>query len=133
MTSGYALAFWSAVAAVLLTLGAVYLLPQSPPALYLRYVLGVLFVLYMPGHALIGALYPKAEDLNEVENLALSIGLSLAVVPLIALMLGYTPWGARLGSTITSLSLFTLALSLVASSRRTTFARLGNLKDVPTQ
>ena len=124
VTSGYALAFWGAVAVVLLTMAAVYLLPQGPPALYFRYVLGVVFVLYMPGHALITALYPKADDLNDVENLALSIGLSLAVVPLIALMLSYTPWGARLDPTILSLSLFTIALSLAASSRRTTFVKL---------
>ena len=124
VTSGYALAFWGAAAAVLLILAAVYLLPQGPPALYFRYVLGVVFVLYMPGHALITALYPKADDLNDVENLALSIGLSLAVVPLIGLMLSYTPWGARLESTIFSLSVFTIALSLAATSRRTTFLKL---------
>ena len=124
VTSGYALAFWGAAAAVFLTMAAVYLLPQGPPALYFRYVLGVVFVLYMPGHALITALYPKADDLNGVENLALSIGLSLAVVPLIGLMLSYTPWGARLESTILSLSLFTIALSLAAASRRMTFVKL---------
>ena len=134
VTSGYALAFWGAVAAVLLTLVAVYLLPLEPPALYFRYVLGVVFVLYMPGHALLSALYPKADDLNEVENLALSIGLSLAVVPLIALILSYTIWGARLDSTILSLSAFTVALSLAATARRTTFLKLGTpLNQMPRQ
>ena len=132
VTSGYALAFWGAVAAV--TLVAVYLLPLEPPALYFRYVLGVVFVLYMPGHALISALYPKADDLNEVENLALSIGLSLAVVPLIALILSYTIWGARLDSTILSLSAFTVALSLAATARRKTFLKLGTpLDQMPRQ
>jgi uncharacterized membrane protein len=38
---------------------------------------------------LIEALYPRKEDLESLERLTLSIGLSLAVVPLIGLFLNY--------------------------------------------
>jgi len=42
------------------------------------------------------ALYPRGDELTPLERLALSIGLSLAVVPLVGLVLNYTPWGIRL-------------------------------------
>lgn len=89
-----------------------------PPFLYIRYALGSLFVLYLPGSMLIEALYPKSQDLEGLERLALSIGLSLAVIPLIGLLLNYTPWGIRLTQITISLAAFTEALALTALIRK---------------
>ncbi|MFP3976163.1 MAG: DUF1616 domain-containing protein, partial [Dehalococcoidia bacterium] len=58
-----------------------------------RIVLGILFVLFFPGYMLIAALFPRKESLDGIERVALSFGLSIAVVPLIGLVLNYTPWG----------------------------------------
>ena len=93
---------------------AVILVPDSP----LRTILGIPFVLFFPGYTLIGALFPGKNDLGELERLALSIGLSLAVVPLVGLALNYTPWGIRLYPIITSLFILTLLLSIVSNYRR---------------
>ena len=93
---------------------AVALLPGSP----LRAALGVPFVLFFPGYSLISALYPGKGDLDGVERVALSIGLSLAIVPLIGLALNYTPWGIRLAPTVASLFLFTLSMSILSAYRR---------------
>lgn len=82
-----------------------------------RIALGSLFVLFLPGYSLIEALYPRGDELSPLERLALSIGLSLALVPLVGLILNYTPWGIRLDPIIASLSGVTLAL-LIASSYR---------------
>jgi uncharacterized membrane protein len=49
---------------------------------------------------------------------ALSFGLSIAVVPLIGLGLNYTPWGIRLMPVIISLCLFTVMMSVAAYLRR---------------
>lgn len=57
--------------------------------------LGLFFLLFTPGYALTAALYPRRSDLRPLERLALSFGLSLAVVPLIALALNYSPWGVH--------------------------------------
>ena len=61
-----------------------------------RIVLGVLFVLFFPGYTLVAALFPARNSIGRIERLALSFGLSIAVVPLIGLGLNYTPWGIRL-------------------------------------
>lgn len=49
---------------------------------------------------------------------ALSIGLSLALVPLVDLALNYTPWGIRLEPVIVSLTLLTLALGFLSVYRK---------------
>ena len=93
---------------------SILLVPDSP----LQAVLGVPFVLFFPGYILVSALFPGKKDLGGIERLALSIGLSLAVVPLVGLALNYTPWGIRLAPIMASLFMFTLLLSIVANYRR---------------
>jgi uncharacterized membrane protein len=75
-------------------------------------------VLFLPGYSLIAALFPKKNDLDGIERLALSFGLSIAVVPLIGLGLNFTPFGIRLVAILVSLSIFTLAMCLIAHFRR---------------
>lgn len=81
-------------------------------------VLGLPVVLFFPGYALIAALYPRHADLDGIERLALSLGLSLAVVPLIGLVLNYTPWGIRLTPIVVSLITFVVACSAFAARNR---------------
>jgi len=75
-------------------------------------------VLFIPGYALIAALFPGKHDLDGIERLALSFGLSIAVVPLIGLALNFTPFGIRLDPILASLVLFTTAMALVTQYRR---------------
>jgi len=84
----------------------------------LRVALGLPFVLFFPGYTLIAALFPGREDLDGIERVALSFGLSIAVVPLIGLLLNYTPWGIRLYPILISLNLFVLAMSVLGWYRR---------------
>jgi len=123
--SFYSLWFWALNLIILVTGFAIYLMPQVPPYVYLRYAVGSLFVLYLPGFALIEALYPKREDLDSLERLALSIGLSLALVPLVGLVLNYTPWGIRLNPIFISLAFLTIALGAVAVTRKFTYLKMG--------
>ncbi|NLA39706.1 MAG: DUF1616 domain-containing protein, partial [Methanomicrobiales archaeon] len=85
---------------------------------FLRILFGVAMVLFIPGYALIAALFPARDDLDGIERVALSFGLSIAVVPLIGLALNYTPWGIRLDPILASLTIFTLAMAAVAWYRR---------------
>lgn len=84
----------------------------------LRIALGLAFLLFFPGYTLIAALFPKKQSLGGIERIALSFGLSIAVVPLIGLILNYTPWGIRLYPILISLTVFILAMSGVAWYRR---------------
>ena len=83
-----------------------------------RNILGLPLVLFLPGYALIAALFPAKSDLDGIERTALSFGLSIAVVPLIGLGLNYTPWGIRLLPILISLSVFTLVMCGLAYLRR---------------
>jgi len=91
-----------------------------PPlaTLPVRVPLGLVMVLFLPGYALIAALFPKRNDLDGIERMALSFGLSIAVVPLMGLGLNYTPWGIRLTPVVVSISAFTVVMSAIAHLRR---------------
>jgi len=84
----------------------------------LRIGLGLLFVLFFPGYALLSALFPKRDNLDGIERVALSFGLSIAIVPLIGLILNFTPWGIRLYPILISITLFILVASGIAWYRQ---------------
>jgi uncharacterized membrane protein len=85
---------------------------------FLRILFGIPLVLFIPGYALIAALFPAAKDIDGIERVALSFGLSIALVPLVGLVLNYTPFGIRLDPIVICLSLLTIALCLAAQYRR---------------
>ena len=85
---------------------------------WIRTVLGLPMVLFFPGYALIAALFPKKDDLDGIERVALSFGLSIAVVPLLGLGLNYTPWGIRLIPILVTLVIFTLIMCVITIYRR---------------
>lgn len=85
-----------------------------------RILLGSPFILLFPGYTLICALFPREEDLDIVERLALCAGLSIAVTSLIGLALNYTAFGITLYSVAVSLFLFIFLMSLIAMYRRIT-------------
>ena len=114
----YSAWFWLVVGFTLLLIYSIYLMPQIYPLIYLRYAAGVIYVLYIPGFTLIEALYPKKAELERLERLGLDIGLSLALVPLVGLVLNYTPWGIRLDPIFTSLIILTMILGLVGVYRK---------------
>jgi uncharacterized membrane protein len=114
----YSLWFWTIIVLVSLTLIIIYITSILPQLIALRYFLGTLYVLYLPGYVLVEALYPREGDLKPLERLALSIGLSLAIVPLIGLILNYTPWGIRLGPVLVSLAIYTLGTGIIALIRK---------------
>ena len=84
----------------------------------LRIAIGLLFVIFFPGYGLLSALFPKRGNLSGIERLALSLGLSIAVVPLIGLILNYTPWGIKLYPILTSITLFIIVTSTVGWYRQ---------------
>jgi len=83
-----------------------------------RIILGLPFILLFPGYILIATFFPKRTQLDVIERTALGFGLSIAIVPLIGLILNYTPWGIRLYTILISLTGFILVISLVGWIRR---------------
>lgn len=135
----------AAVVAVVVVVNLSVFLPvvsDSP----LRVVIGLPFILFVPGYALIAALFPEegrsptegadtntddiestadtdqgylgARGIDGIERVALSFGLSIAVVPLIGLVLNFTPWGIRLVPIMIATSGFTLCATWIGARRR---------------
>jgi len=101
---------------LVLTVIGIYAPPVNET--FLRILFGLPMVLFIPGYTLIAALFPGSKDIDGIERVALSFGLSIAVVPLIGLALNYTPWGIRLDPIVISLVIFTVAMSIIALYRR---------------
>ncbi len=119
LLSPLVLDFWFVLVIVVVTVILVLgLRVTEPPLVYVRYVVGSIFVLFVPGFSLIQCLYPLREELSDLERLALSIGLSLALVPLVGLILNYTPFGIRLEPVTVSLALLSVGLISGAVVRR---------------
>ena len=103
---------------VLLALMAAEVRGFSDPLAWLRLIFGLAFVLFVPGYSLQSALFPRQADLEETERLALCVGLSIAVIPPLALVLDYLPWGLRVWPIAIGLSVFVVACWLAAYYRR---------------
>lgn len=118
LLSLYSAWFWLVAGALVSMALTFYVLPQRPPVTWIRVGLGFLSSLYLPGFTFIEALYPKRDELEELERFALGVGLSLALTPLVGFVLNYTPWGIRLDPITAALSLLTIVLGFVGVYRK---------------
>lgn len=120
-----ALWFWLTLTITIATATVTFTVSEdSYPWIYLRNVLGVIFVLWLPGYTFIKALFPQEapvttvqKGLDTIERVALSLGMSLALVPVTGFLLNYTPWGIRLTSITLSLLTLTLICTIVGVTR----------------
>lgn len=110
--------FYLVVLAALATFLAIYILPSTYPIVIFRWAVGSVFVLFLPGYVTVQALFPQGKDMDKVERFALAVGLSLAIAPLIGLLLNYTPWGIRLDPIVAALSIFTFGIAVIGTYRR---------------
>jgi len=106
--------YWTVIAVAVATMALVFTVPENAyPIVYTRYMLGSISVLFLPGYSLIKALFPTHE-LDNIERIALSIGMSLALVPITGLFLNYTPWDLRVAPVLLSLLTLTIIFATVA-------------------
>lgn len=105
-----------AIAAV--TAAAVPLLAFAGLPEAARVALGLPFVLFLPGYALIAAIFPRRGWPDAVERLAMSGVVSLAVVALIGIALNYSPWGVRAESIVGFVGLFIVLASFLGLLHR---------------
>jgi uncharacterized membrane protein len=99
----------------LITIGAVFLLSEGN---IVRVLIGSIFLLFCPGYVLVSLLWPKRNELNGLERIALSLGLSIAIIIIVGLILNYIPWGLGLESILFSIFGFILVAALFAWFRR---------------
>jgi len=117
--------YWITIFIAITTTITVFIIPEELyPWVFIRYILGSIFVLWLPGYTFIKAFFPKSptpkaseKNLDTIERIALSIGMSLALVPIVGLLLNYTPWGIRLTPIVLSLLALTVAFATAALLR----------------
>ena len=112
------LCFYFSLAITVMTVMAVYFIPSNSQIVMLRWGFGLIFLIFVPGYFTVEALFPKPGAVDAIERIALSIGLSLVLVPFTCLILNYAPWGIGLTPILVSLITITLVLATVALARR---------------
>lgn len=106
--------FWFFISLTIATTTTIFAIPDNAyPIVYIRSVLSIVFILFLPGYTFMKALSPSrvpidnySDNMNTIERFALGLGLSFALVPIVGLLLYYTPW--EIGLTSITLNLLTL-------------------------
>ncbi|MHA2052972.1 MAG: DUF1616 domain-containing protein [Candidatus Hodarchaeales archaeon] len=115
--SSHATWFWIIIILALGTTLTIFTITEDAyPLIYIRYILGSIFILFLPGYCLIKTLFPSRE-IDDIERAGLSIGTSLVIVPLIGLVLNYTSLGIRLTPITLSLLILTVVLAITGLIR----------------
>jgi L-cystine uptake protein TcyP (sodium:dicarboxylate symporter family) len=131
LKTGEAIWYWVIIITGLMTVVTVFTLAENMyPWIYARNVLGIVFVLFMPGYSFVKAFFPTnvfdktsiSGSLETIIQVALSIGMSIALVSMVGLLLYFSPYSLDLTSAVPSL----LALTLV-------FATAGAVKEYRTK
>jgi uncharacterized membrane protein len=102
------------LAAVLIILSIIFILLPPFNQTYLRIILALPLLLFLPGYLLISVMFPKRGEISPIERFTLSIGLSIAITVFDGFALNYTEWGFRPNSIVISLSVI-MALLLTAA------------------
>lgn len=117
--------YWTILAVAIATAITAFTIPQDLyPLVYLRNILGVIFVLFLPGFAFVKALFPlkvpietSSESFDTIERVVLSVGMSLALASIIGLILYYSPIGAGAVQYTLSLLIFAIIFATIALIR----------------
>ncbi len=111
--------FWTTLSIVVITVTLTMLTWNTSafPNL-LRYAFGVIYVMFLPGYVTIRAVYAsRYGDLPNIEVLALSVGVSLALTPLMGVLLTLTPEGITLRQYMIISAFYIVLAGLLAAKR----------------
>lgn len=88
-----------------------------PAPEYIRTILAVPIILFIPGYVLMTALFPRKDDIGIIERIVLSFGLSIVIIPILGLFLNFT-FGIKLVPILIVLCLYTITLISITVYRR---------------
>jgi hypothetical protein len=111
--------YWVIIFLCSITIGFVFFVPDDIGSLlYVQYLVGIPFVLYLPGYALMNTVFPNGvlkttgqTSLGLIERVVMNFSFSLALTAILSFILTYTPWGLTSSTLVLSMSAFTITLS----------------------
>ena len=121
------LPFWLSVAAISLSLIAIYLFPNVGTFQIIRIVAGCTLVLIIPGFGLIGSLFPK-KDISITEQMGAGVILSLAILLVLWLVLNHSLLGAGTNSVVLCTSALGIILIGISTYRQFLFRKTSRTK-----
>jgi uncharacterized membrane protein len=83
-----------------------------------RLITGLALIFFIPGYALLAAIFPLKADITHVERVGFSLVLSIILVGGMSFVASYTPLGLRAGPVVIVVSLFVLVTTIGAYVRR---------------
>jgi uncharacterized membrane protein len=101
-----------------LTILATYFISSDSALIPIRFGLGFVFIVFLPGYCLVNILFLGKNRLDIIESLVLSVALSFGLTGLIGLFLGLSPIGINFPSITISLGVAVIVLALVAYLRK---------------
>jgi uncharacterized membrane protein len=123
------------LAVILTILSIIFILIPPFNQTFLRIILALPLLLFLPGYLLMAVMFPKRGELSSIERFTLSIGLSIAITVFDGFGLNFTKWGFRPNSIVISLSTIIVLLLLVAYLQRWRLKEAGygfSFKDITT-
>ncbi|ADL19756.1 hypothetical protein ASAC_1351 [Acidilobus saccharovorans 345-15] len=112
---------WLALLGVALGVVAALLVPHSPVQLeFIKVAMGAPSLFYIPGLALVRALYPEWKW-KGFDEAALAIAMSLSLLPIIGITLVTIGVDLTVNTTLISVDGLSVALILVAAARRASY------------
>lgn len=121
LSSSRATWYWATMALGLATVASVITIPENDyPRVLMRYLLGSVFIMFLPGYSVLRSIFPehmtvsgKGREVEVAERIVLAIVMSMALVPVVGLLLNYTPFGLSTNSI--TMSLLTLTLTFATA------------------
>jgi hypothetical protein len=135
LSSSRATWYWATMVVGIATVASVFAIPENDyPLVLMRYLLGSVFMMFLPGYSVLRSLFPErmtvsgqGREVEGAERIVLAIVMSMALVPMVGLLLNYTPFGLSTNSITMSLLTLTLTFATagaILEQRRGTKGRI---------
>ena len=112
---------WVLVSIAIITASALSSLFIPSKYIIIKGVVVSPLLFFYPGYGIVESVYPNKNEWGELERVALYIGISLAIIPLIGLILNLTPQGLTVASVSFSLYAFSFLMLIVSSYRKSRY------------
>lgn len=111
--------FWIVVCLAVFSFISILFIPETGTVIsYIRYLFAFILVAILPGYCLTQTLFPREEQMDTIERVTFSIGLSFAITALVGLFLSFSPFRLTLGTALPTLGTVVIVLAVLALIRK---------------